>query len=282
MRIFRSKSVIGDGDIGIRKVDVRQGFPLHTHDYIELEYICDGEGVHTVDGEEFHVRRGDMIFMNYGATHSFATDSGFSHIEIYFSPKLAASGGTAIKNSLALLTLSSFDGMRQNRNGGVISFSGQARRDVEYILECMVAERNEENTGYESVLTSYLNVLLVKMLREADKGDMSENIWQSVKSYIDTNAAERITLTDLAERCFYNPSYFSRAFKQKFGSSLTEYVRSRRIELAKIRLETVDESIESVMQKVGFTDRSAFYRAFSELVGMTPAEYRAAYKNKGK
>jgi AraC-like DNA-binding protein len=36
------------------------------------------------------------------------------------------------------------------------------------------------------------------------------------------------------------------------------------------------------MQKVGFTDRSAFYRSFSELVGMTPAEYRAAYKNKGK
>ena len=282
MRIFRSKSVIGEGDVGIRKIDVRQGFPLHTHDYIELEYICDGEGVHTVDGEEFHVRRGDMIFMNYGATHSFLTESGFSHIEIYFSPKLAASGGTAMKNALALLTLSSFEGMRKNKNGGVISFSGQARRDVEYILECMVAEKDEEQTGYESVLTSYLNVLLVKMLRSSDKGEMPEDIWQSVKSYIDTNARGHITLTDLAERCFYNPSYFSRAFKQKFGSSLTEYVRFRRIELAKMRLETEDESIESVMQKVGFTDRSAFYRAFSELVGMTPAEYRAAYKNKGK
>ena len=146
----------------------------------------------------------------------------------------------------------------------------------------MVAEKDEEQTGYESVLTSYLNVLLVKMLRSSDKGEMPEDIWQSVKSYIDTNARGHITLTDLAERCFYNPSYFSRAFKQKFGSSLTEYVRSRRIELAKMRLETEDESIESVMQKVGFTDRSAFYRAFSELVGMTPAEYRAAYKNKGK
>ena len=183
MRIFRSESVIGDGDVGIRKVNVLKGFPLHTHDYIELEYICEGEGVHTVDGKEMHVRRGDMIFMNYGATHSFSTESGFLHIEIYFSPKLAAAGGVAMKNALALLALSSFNGMRKNRNGGVISFAGQERRDIEYILECMVAEKNEGNTGYEAVLTSYLNVLLVKMLRNADKGEISEDIWQNVKSY---------------------------------------------------------------------------------------------------
>ena len=226
------------------------------------------------------MRRGDMIFMNYGATHSFSTESGFLHIEIYFSPKLAAAGGVAMKNALALLALSSFNGMRKNRNGGVISFAGQERRDIEYILECMVAEKNEGNTGYEAVLTSYLNVLLVKMLRNADKGEISEDIWQNVKSYIDANVTERISLTELAEKCFYNPSYFSRVFKQRFGSSLTEYIRARRIELARIYLETEDESIESIMQKVGFTDRSAFYRSFSESVGMTPAEYRAAHKHK--
>ena len=282
MRVFKSESVIGSGDIGLNKKNVVDGFALHTHDYIELEYICDGEGVHTVDGNEIRVRRGDMIFMNYGATHSFTTESGFSHIEIYFSPRLVESGGANLKNTLALLALSSFDGMRRDRNVGVISFSGQDRRDLEFILEAMMREQEARRQSYEAVLSSYLNVVLTKMLRASDLKQIPEDIWQSIKAYIDSNFAERITLEAVAAKCFYNPSYFSRAFKLKFGVSLTEYVRQKRIEQARLILETEDAPVEEIMSRIGFTDRSAFYHSFAEASGMTPAEYRAAYKNKGK
>ena len=278
MRVFRSELVIGDGEIGIRKMDVVGGCFIHTHDYIELEYIYEGEGVEIVDGIERRVKRGDMIFINRGATHSFTTESGFSHIEIYFSPRLVESGSTVMKNALAMLALSSFDGMRRERNGGVISFGGQARHELEFILESMVSEWEARAQGYESVLSSYLNVVLVKMLRCSDNAEISEDIWQSIKTYIDSNPEEHITLTAMASRCFYNPSYFSRVFKQKFGVSLTEYVRDRRIELAKRLLVSEDTPIDRIMERVGFTDRSAFYHVFYERCGMTPAEYRAKVK----
>ena len=280
MRVFRSETVIGEGEIGIRKVEVTSGFPLHTHDYIELEYILGGEGIHTVDGKEHRVRRGDMIFLNYGATHSFSTEQGFSHIEIYFSPTLLETGGSTMKSALALLALSSFDGMRREQNGGIVSFSGQERREVEFILEAMLRENAHHAQGFESVMSGYLNVLLIKMLRSSDTEELSDDIWQSLKAYIDSNPEEHITLTGLAAKCFYNPSYFSRVFKQKFGVSLTEYVRSRRIERSKELLKTTDLPIEKVMSEVGFTDKSAFYQAFKKRCGKTPAEYRSEFKSK--
>ena len=121
------------------------------------------------------------------------------------------------------------------------------------------------------------------MLRKTETGVHREElgeVWRELSEYIDKNLNSKLTLSALAGKCFYNPSYFSRAFKKKFGVSLTEYIRGRRIEKARLLLETEDASVEEIMSRVGFSDRSAFYHALTEACGMTPAEYRSAFKGK--
>lgn len=61
---------------------------------------------------------------------------------------------------------------------------------------------------------------------------------------------------------------------QSEGVSLTQLVDSVRREIACEELSRPEACIESTAQRVGFTDRAAFYRAFKRWTGETPLAYR--------
>ena len=278
MKLFRGDDLILAGrSIGIQCNTSAISCEKHVHDFIEIEYILSGEAVQTVDNVDYAVKRGDMLFINYGSTHSFDSVDRFYHIEIFFSPELIDGGGITPENALSLFSLSAFDEMRGEQNGGKVSFSGGERKDVEDILSLMVREFRENLPSSDRVIENCLNILMIKMLRSGGAAGahvVMNDVWQELRKYIDENPTEELTLASLAKKSFYNPSYFSRIFKQKFGTSLSEYVRTRRLELAAEYLSDGELSVDEILYKVGFSDRSAFYHAFSRQYGMTPAEYR--------
>ncbi|NSW90624.1 MAG: helix-turn-helix transcriptional regulator [Firmicutes bacterium] len=48
--------------------------------------------------------------------------------------------------------------------------------------------------------------------------------------HIEENYNKKLTLNELARSSFYNPSYFSRIFKECYGKILTEYISEKRLE----------------------------------------------------
>ncbi len=282
MHTYTSDCYIGKGKtIGMHRMVGKPNQALHNHDFIEICYIAEGEAIETIDGQSYHVKRGDSVFINCGSTHAFTTESGFTHVEIFFSPILVEEGVITEQNALSLLSLSLFNEMRKEQGGGKISFHGEERKEVEFILAAMQKEYESQKSDAGTVLEHYLNILLTKMRRASEEEggeNIIEDIWQSLKSYIDEHPEEDLTLSALASKCFYNPSYFSRMFKKKFGLSPTEYIRLRRIAHAKTLLREEETSVENILHRVGFSDRGSFYHAFSAETGMTPSEYRAKMK----
>ncbi len=281
MKIYTADRYIGKGKtIGLHRNHhcIRQ--ELHAHDYIELDFIVEGRAIETVNGEQYEVGRGDVLFIDSGSTHAFQSEQGFVHYEIFFYPTLVEKGVITARNALTLFSLSLYNEIDRGVGGGRLTLTGEDRREAEFILEAMLREHSEDRADAERVLEHYLNILLTKLRRAWEEGARaaSDDPWQKLKDYIDAHPEDDLTLSSLASRSFYNSSYFSRVFKKKFGISLTEYVRARRIDRAKRLLRQTDEPVEDILTRVGFSDRTAFYRAFSAKVGMTPAEYRAAEK----
>ena len=279
MKNYTPQNWIKNGDcIGIFKNDgCTNTEPPHTHGFIEIVYVLSGQAEEQINNECFSVSRGDILFINYGSTHAFTPIRDFSYYNIIFSPETVGHAVITEENALALLSLTAFEEMRALCDGSVLSFSGEERRETEAILCSMLREFENNLPASSKVIESYLNILITKMLRKTllSTDDRAEkDIWQEISEYIDKNPGEALTLSSLAKKCFYNPSYFSRMFKQKFNISLTEYINRRRVDKAIELLGNSQLSVEEISSLVGFSDRSTFYNVFSRLTGSTPSEFR--------
>ena len=72
MRTWRTDEVFADGEgISVKMISANHHVCPHTHDFIEIIYIASGEGVERIDGVMHEVKRGDLLFVNFGETHSF-------------------------------------------------------------------------------------------------------------------------------------------------------------------------------------------------------------------
>ena len=43
-------------------------FPQHTHNYVELIYMCSGHTTHIVNGDQIELGTGELLFLNQNAT----------------------------------------------------------------------------------------------------------------------------------------------------------------------------------------------------------------------
>ena len=283
IRTYKTEEIIGKGNV-LRAYEETKNTAvgLHTHEFIEIVYVRSGKAVETVDGKQYSVHPGDMLFINYGSTHAFVPEGEYVYVNICFSPETIGNSIITRENAFALLCLTAFDDMRCDAEGGKISFFGREKKDVDSIVDAMIREYNAKETSWERVMESYLNVLITKMLRRTrltTDTDQPDRMWQELTEYIDGNPNADLSLPTLAKKCFYHPAYFSRVFKEKFGVSLIEYVNGKRVENAVRLLRDTDISVDEILLQVGFSDRSNFYRVFSKFTGSTPTDIR---KNRKK
>ena len=84
-----------------------------------------------------------------------------------------------------------------------------------------------------------------------------------------------LTLDDLAEMAGLSPFHFARVFRSVTGVPPVEYQTSLRFLRAKELLLTSPASVTDICFEVGYGSLGTFSRRFKQIVGITPAEFRA-------
>ncbi len=102
---------------------------------------------------------------------------------------------------------------------------------------------------------------------------------KSCIDFIELNVEKELDLDTLASRLGYTKYYLSRSFKQETGITVNEYVKIAKIERAKIFLANTDDSIDSILERLGFNSRSFFSDTFHKIVGKTATQYRAEHRS---
>jgi AraC family transcriptional regulator len=102
--------------------------------------------------------------------------------------------------------------------------------------------------------------------------------WQvrRVAEMIRENLDGNIHLCDLARECGLSVSHFTRTFRKSFGMSPCRWLLERRIDHSKVLLVTSDLPIADIAIRSGFSDQTAFTRAFGRIVGDSPGRWRRA------
>jgi len=94
--------------------------------------------------------------------------------------------------------------------------------------------------------------------------------------YIEENLTEDLDMKEAARRACCSEYHFSRMFSFLGGTTLSEYIRRRRLTLAAFELQTADVKIIDVAMKYGYHSADAFSRAFQVLHGMSPSAAKSS------
>lgn len=91
--------------------------------------------------------------------------------------------------------------------------------------------------------------------------------------YIYSHIKDRITVDTLAEYTGMSPNYLSRLFKDELGTSISDFIREKKIEKAQNLLKYSDYSSIDIANYLSFSSQSHFIQLFKKYVGMTPKKY---------
>lgn len=94
------------------------------------------------------------------------------------------------------------------------------------------------------------------------------------KNILLENLEGDISILDVAQACNLSRGYFIRAFRETTGMTPYQWLLSERINRARELLRASNAPLAEVAIACGFADQSHFTRVFSNIVGVTPGNWR--------
>jgi AraC-like DNA-binding protein len=97
---------------------------------------------------------------------------------------------------------------------------------------------------------------------------------EQMACHISCNYEKRLTIPQIAAEVDLHPDYAATLFKKTFGTTIVNFVTRHRIAHAQRLLLSTDDQIISIAGESGFDSLSRFNRAFKQITGLTPRDYR--------
>jgi AraC-like DNA-binding protein len=116
----------------------------------------------------------------------------------------------------------------------------------------------------------------LKAVAEATSPRLQTNLEkaETMACFVARNYTSRIQIKDIAECVALHPDYAATLFRKTFGTTLNALMTRHRVAHAQRKLVTSDDRIVNIAQDSGFDSLSRFNRAFKQLAGTTPRDYR--------
>jgi AraC-like DNA-binding protein len=238
-------------------------FKGERHPYWELTYIDKGAMACTVDGQDYQMKQGNLMFFAGGQHHTQRADnrSLVSFFTVTFDVDFPGKD---------ILTNRVFTVDAQMHN----------------LVRDMLLEYKQGTVYSEEMVVCYLTQLIIKAVRtlsghHATIGGVSSALSSNIKNklvadclrIIDEDIGDELTLPNLARRLCISTSFLSKVFKAETGQNISAYIRARRLELAKDLIREGKYSISQISDMLGFCSVSYFSTTFKEKYGFSPNEF---------
>ena len=226
----------------------------HIHEYSELLYCQKGTCDVSVNGKHLSLPEKHLVWVPPNAVHQYQCDSAqvicavFSHdfIPLYFSE-------TKQRRPVA---------------------AAVDMADMADVLDNL----HTLDRSNRFLISGYLNLICAKVMVCATfekAGDGDGILYQKVISYLCMHFQDDITLSGIARHFGYNEKYLSHSLHELTGIHFSKLLALYRVEHAKKLLtEFPNRNLSEIALQCGFSAVNTFNRAFKEMTGMTPSQYK--------
>ncbi|GGT01591.1 AraC family transcriptional regulator [Streptomyces cinerochromogenes] len=102
-----------------------------------------------------------------------------------------------------------------------------------------------------------------------------------LRHFVAEYLAGPLTIADLARHAHVSERQLTRVFKTELGMTPAAYIEAARVEAARNRLETTDDTLDRVASACGFGTTDTLIRAFRRKLDTTPTAYRSRFRRSG-
>lgn len=268
---------------------------LHKHEYFELVYVIRGSMYQKIENKRHLYPAGSLCFLNRNIHHSEEFSTYFQGAflalpetliheillpeeSFYFSKENFVRGSLLedfIKNNLHNNSIASLE---------YIDFIPTPKVDNPHMYDCfeklihlLLNPRVGSTFMLKAILleifSDLLNADLYQTVPINIGSDYEAEIFDKITACM-TETGGRISRSELSQRTNYNGNYLNNIVKKYTGLSIFGYGTSICMKEACQLLSETDLTVSQISEKLGFTNRTHFYKLFEKQYGITPTKYR--------
>jgi len=226
---------------------------LHAHANPHVTMLLTGSTCEKRRGAEYYRQAGEAVFFHAGEPHENSrTMHGSRNFNIEFAPAFFAAYG-----------------MKEVEIGEAINHNPLAA--LAFLRAYYHFSHNDVLTG-DSIAMA---VIGLTDRQERISGQMPQ--WaRQVSELLQDRWNEHVGLQELSTATGVHPVTISRYFSRYFGGTLSDYMRKLRVKNTLAMIKNTSHKLTRIAYEAGFADQAHFTKAFKEVTGFLPKEYRAA------
>lgn len=251
----------------------------HVHNFYEIVWFTEGEGVHTVDFSDYPVAPGTLFFVAPGQVHSFGADyEGQRGYVIKICSDLMGETCGADLDNLRYRLL----------DAGAVP---TRRLDTETAarLERIVAQLREENAlvgavGHKDYLRALVRMLVINIERAcescadvpAPRSSTAQSTFVAFRRLIDQQHRRLHSVKEYASLLGVSTKTLTNHVAECSPHSPLEIINARLVLEAKRMLRYSNMMVKEIAFELGFDDPSYFVKFFKRHTGQLPADFRSS------
>jgi AraC-like DNA-binding protein/mannose-6-phosphate isomerase-like protein (cupin superfamily) len=238
----------------------------HSHEFIELVYVCKGEAVHHYNDIRYPVAKGDVFIIPKGVEHYYHVSDKQPLLlcNVHFLTELLAAElkqMSKVTSFVNFFYLEPF--LRESANfESHLTLHEQERKELERLLNVLSRESTEKRLGYQIKIKAQLIDCMVFLSRcyydqtegQKPKASSEEDRIRMICHFIEHHFNENFSFEQLCALTHMSKTKFSTLFKQHTGMTMVEFRNCCRMEHDKKMLRDPHLSIVRISQHIGFQD----------------------------
>lgn len=245
---------------------IEKEYPLHFHEFYEIELPIEGEGYEIINGVRHEIDYSTIFLFHPTDYHQIFATKPITMYNIAFTNSVIDE--EIISNFL------------NYESGIVIELSENKLNQIKTTIKLIQEIFDSHRSNKEDILSHLLNALLLIIIGSKQTPEAMESAQSpivSVLKYIHENYSSNPTLQELSDYCGYQRNYFCDYFKKKTGFTYKDYLSNIKINASKRLLKITNKSIKEIALECGFNSVNNFIRKFKIHAGITPMQYHKLY-----
>ena len=252
-------------------------FPEHTHDYVEIVYMCRGKTTLIVNDTRIVLSEGELLLMGQN-TRQEILPAGEGDIAVNFIVQPEFFGGTLDFLGSEETPLRDFivRCLCGDNPSGYLHFKVADVKPVQNLVENLLWTLISDTPNRRSINQLTMGLLFVQLLNHTDKltiGNKEQDTIVWVLRYIEEHFADG-SLTEIADMLHYDVTWLCREIKRRTGKTYTQLLQEKRLSQAAWLLRNTNQKVADIGISVGYENLSYFHRIFAQHFGISPKAYR--------